>query len=98
MKIYPQICLIDVDGTLTKETCFTPQECLNATPVEKVIKKVNEWAITHLVIIYTARKDNLIPATLTWLRKNGVEFHAISNHKIPGDIYLDNKAMRPDEI
>jgi uncharacterized HAD superfamily protein len=85
------IC-IDVDGTLTHEICWTPGECSIARPRRDVINKVNELCDKHFIVIYTARRDELIPATLKWLRENGVMFHAISNSKIPTDVgYVDDK-------
>jgi len=94
----PKIYLIDVDGTLTKETCYTPRECLNATPVQSVIDKVNKAFLKGFVIIYTARRNPLLPNTIEWLERNGVNYHAISNRKIPGDEYWDNKAVNPKDF
>jgi uncharacterized HAD superfamily protein len=88
------IICVDVDDTLTHETCWTVEQCENATPRQDVIDRVNEVSITNFIVIYTARRDFLIPATLKWLRKHGVVFHAFSNNKCPTDIgYLDDKAI-----
>lgn len=86
------IICVDVDGTLTKEICWTKRDCLTATPNKKVIDKVNKQYQKDFIVIYTARVDELIVPTLEWLRKNGVKFHAISNNKIPANLYLDDKA------
>ncbi len=89
-----KVICIDVDGTLTEETCWTPEECLKATPRQDVIDRVNEVALRSFVVIYTARRDELIPATLKWLRRNGVIFQAISNNKIGTDVgYVDDKSI-----
>jgi uncharacterized HAD superfamily protein len=88
-----KIYCIDMDGTLTKEICFTEKECDKATPVQKMIDKVAEIYRGNWVIIYTARVDELIPATIKWLRKHNVRYHAISNQKIPADLYVDDKAI-----
>jgi uncharacterized HAD superfamily protein len=42
-----------------------------------------------MVIIYTARRDELISPTLIWLKKHNVPYHAISNIKMPADVYYD---------
>lgn len=84
---------VDIDGTLCRETCWSAVDCLKATPNQEMIDKVNVLAQTHFVIIYTARRDNLIPATLIWLRQHRVNFQAISNNKIGVDIYIDDKAI-----
>lgn len=57
-------------------------------------KEVEKYYHNAFVIIYTARKDELIPATLEWLRRNNVRWHAFSNIKIPASLYVDDKARR----
>jgi uncharacterized HAD superfamily protein len=86
---------VDMDKTLCKETCWDEEQCLNATPDQHIIDQVNKLKNRHFVMIYTARRDELIPATLRWLRKNEVYFNGISNRKEPLDIYIDDKAFNP---
>jgi hypothetical protein len=38
----------------------------------------------------------MLEATLKWLRRNGVIFHAISNNKTPCDVMIDDKAINPE--
>lgn len=93
------ILCVDVDGTLTKTVCWTPEECEEAEPRQDVIDRVNEVALTSFIVIYTARRDLLIPSTLRWLRKHNVTFHAISNNKCPTDMgYLDDKSIKINEF
>ena len=92
-----RIVLVDLDGTLCEEVCWTKQGCKEAKPVQRVIDRVNELYKLNFVVIYTARRDGLIPASLEWLRRNGVHFHAFSNIKCPADYYLDDRSLRPDE-
>lgn len=89
---------VDCDGTLCKESCWTPEEVLKATPRKEVIEKVNKLAESNFIVIYTARREHLIPATLQWLRKHGVNFNAISIDKTPCDWYVDDCAIRPEEL
>jgi len=95
MKV-PKIYLIDVDKTLCKEVCFTSEECLKATPIKEAIDKVN--SIMGFIIIYTARTDKLMEATIKWLKKVGVSYHAISNIKIPGDYYVDDNSLKIKDL
>ena len=88
-KLRRQIIGIDVDETLCKEVCWTIEQVRTATPQTKVIKKVNALYEDNFIIIYTARRDSLMSATLVWLRDHGVRFHAVSNHKIPLNVMLD---------
>lgn len=91
------VIAVDCDGTLCEEVCWTVQECENATPKQNIIDLINEHADKHYVIVHTARTDDLIPATLKWLRKHGVKFQAISNNKLAADIYIDDLSFRPHE-
>lgn len=86
---------VDMDGTLTQKVCWSEAECESALPNLAVVAKVNALRKRHYVIIYTARGDELIPATLRWLRKHDVYFIGISNHKQPMDMYLDDRSFNP---
>ncbi len=93
-----KVILIDCDGTLTKGICWTPEDCLNAEPRQEVIDKVNSLS-NMWVIVYTARRDELIPATIQWLRKHNVRYHAISNIKIPACVgYVDDNSITIDDF
>ena len=89
---------VDMDGTLCTGEAYTPEECLKAIPREDVIKKVNKLYQTKFIVIWTARRDNLIQATLEWLRRNGVMFHAISNNKMASDWYIDDKCTNIEDF
>lgn len=82
----PQIYLIDVDKTLTNETCWTEEECLIATPNMGVISWVNEKYKDNFIVIYTARRSHLYQATIKWLSDNGINYHAVKFDKTPGVI------------
>jgi len=69
-----------------------------AEPNREVIAKINKLYFTNFIVLWTARRDKLIPVTIQWARKNGVCFHAISNHKCACDLMIDDKAVRPDEL
>lgn len=86
MEHKPEILLVDVDGTLTKETCYTADECLNATPNKDMIEWSNKQYEYHFIIIYTARRHALYHPTMDWLNKHGVKYHAVQFEKTPGKI------------
>lgn len=98
MKAYGEIFCIDLDGTLTQDSCWTPEQVLHARPVQAMVDKVNELAQFHFIVIYTARRDALIEATLAWLRKIGLRYHAISNLKIPTSYYVDDKNLSIEQF
>jgi uncharacterized HAD superfamily protein len=87
-----KIIAVDVDGTLCVEQCWCPNDVLDATPIKKNIFMVNRLHVKNFIIIYTARRDEMMSNTLIWLKKHNVRYHAVSNHKIPFDFYLDTIA------
>jgi len=93
------VIAVDVDGTLTKSgDCWTEVDCMTAEPNDEVIHEVNKLYNDNFIVIYTARRDMLIPSTLAWCRMHGVLFHAISNMKMPADLYIDDKTIPPKEF
>lgn len=88
-----KIIAVDIDGTLAQGISWTPQECLKAKPVRKMIKKVNKLYQDHFIVIYTARRHFLYEATIKWLKKNSVKYHAVRFEKMPASIYLDDRAI-----
>ena len=92
-----KVYAIDVDGTLTKSVCWTPEECLDAQPRQEVIDAVNSLQCVW-IIINTARRDELMPATIRWLRKHNVRYHAICNQKIPADYYVDDRFLTIEQF
>lgn len=83
---------MDLDGCLCIGTAWTPEECLTIEANPDVLAWLKEIHLRHFVVIYTARRDALVPATLEWLRKNNIPYSAFSNQKMPADIYIDDKA------
>jgi len=82
--------LVDIDGVLCTGICWTSKDVAKAKPIQKTINRVNRLYRQNFIVIYTARRDHLIAATLRWLRMNGIQFHAFSNNKCAADIYIDD--------
>lgn len=84
-----------MDKTLTKESCWTEEDCLKATPRQEVIDVINElYNKSNIIIIWTARREFLRVATEYWLKRNGVFYHAIDmGHKMGSHCYIDDKAI-----
>lgn len=86
---------VDMDKTLTIGTAWTPEQVENSIPNYEMIAAVNSLGRRDVIIIYTARHDELIPATIKWLRKHSVRYDAISNIKRAAHIMVDDKAFNP---
>jgi hypothetical protein len=93
IKIYA----IDLDNTLTKHTCWTPEDCLSVEPDMKMVGKIHELMKSHFCFIYTCRQDWLLPSTMEWLRKHSLP-QIISNQKVNCDFYVDDKMIHPEEL
>lgn len=89
----PKVYSIDIDGTLTKTTAWTAQDCLDAEPRLDVIERVNELYHHNFIIIHTARRHELYLNTIKWLNKHNVRFHAVSFEKMPCDQIFDLDAI-----
>ncbi len=93
-----KIIAVDVDGTLTYDTAWTEEDCLKCKPKKETIEIVNYLAQWNMIIIYTARRDELILPTIQWLRKNGITFHCIAERKPPADLFIDNTAFKIKDL
>jgi len=93
-----KVILVDMDGVLCQGESWTPEDCLKAEPLQVNIQKVNKLSKLNFIVVWTARRDDLIPATLKWLRRNDVVFHAVSNNKSPADVYIDDKLIKMEEV
>jgi uncharacterized HAD superfamily protein len=89
-----RLIAVDLDGTLTVESCWTEEECLIATPRKDMIDYVNKlYNEREHIVIWTARRDCLRHATEYWLSKNGVHYHTLDMSKLPAHLYIDDKAI-----
>jgi hypothetical protein len=93
-----KVICVDLDGTLCYGESWTPENVMIAEPKQEIIDKINILYEKNFIVIYTARRDDLIPATLEWLRRNNVRYHAFSNQKIGADQYIDDKVIRESEV
>lgn len=85
---------VDLDGTLTKDPCWTKEQCLLAEPRKEIIKLVNKlYKDGNIIVIWTARREYLRPETEYWLRVNEVFFHALNMNKLGADAYIDDRAI-----
>lgn len=90
---------VDLDDTLCKGQHWdTPEQVLGAKPIKEMIEAVEKLYKDNFVIIYTARQNFLISATMEWLDKHNVKYHAISNKKIPLGKLIDDLAISPQEF
>ena len=87
---------VDLDNTLCVGKHWeTPEQCLKAKPIKKMIDFVNELYKDDFVVIYTCRQNFLMSKTFEWLDKHNVKYHAVSNRKTPFDKVIDDTNWTP---
>jgi len=97
MNVADSLIAVDFDNTLTKDNVrYWDDE--DPVPDEEVIAAVRELYHNHAhIVVWTARpwsEANVIEARLTeW----GVKHHGVMCEKGSADLYIDDKAVRPDE-
>jgi uncharacterized HAD superfamily protein len=93
---------VDLDGTLTldKNKGWNDKECLEAKPNLKMVEIVNKaWHDGHTIIIWTARRWSRREATVYWLQKNDIKYHALNMSDKPNvDYFIDDRAINARDL
>ena len=90
---------VDLDGTLTKETCWNEAQMRDASPDFEIAEWVREkYRMYHHIVIHTSRQWRYCEVTVEWLKRNNIPFHSICMEKLPADDYLDDKSINPSTI
>jgi uncharacterized HAD superfamily protein len=100
-KYKDKLIAVDLDGTLCNGESWTDECCMNAIPRQEIIDRTNEaYCSGAHIIIYTARPEWFRASTAYWLSKNKVRYHALmmNPNKMGADVYVDDKAIRPEEF
>jgi hypothetical protein len=91
----------DIDGTICSQT--ENQEYHNAVPDFKMIDEINRLKSEgHIIKFYTARGmgsgKSFADLTLFQLHEWGVNYDSVTFGKPSADIYVDDKALQPQEF
>ena len=89
---------VDFDNTLTEDNVrYWDGE--RPDPDEDVIDAVNErYYDGATVVVWTARPWSEAGRIAAHLTEWGVRWHALRCDKGSGDVYIDDKAVRPGEV
>jgi len=102
--------VVDFDDTLCQHFGPDTSDIEGGVPNLPLINKLNElFDKGYEISIFTARghfsapiREDAIamyrPRIKAWLEKHGVKYNELSFNKPYGIIYIDDKAMRPDEL
>lgn len=95
----PQRICVDFDKTLTTGEGANFWEDGEEDPDEAMIEWVNQKYVEgNTIIIWTARPWKYAGQTAGMLTKWGVRYHGLRMEKGSGDIYVDDKSVRPEEV
>lgn len=90
---------VDIDGTLTVESEGWGEKAYSTrTPKLSVIRMVNDLAKKEHITIFTARYEEDREVTVRWLKKHGIQYHALVFNKPQYDLLIDDKALNPMDI
>lgn len=88
----------DIDGTLFKYRKFESYKTSEAEVLEGVVEKINEWIKNgHMIILTTARPEELREHTIYELNKNNIQYHRLIMGIERGPRFLIND-MDPNKI
>lgn len=90
---------IDFDRTLTDPDSDEWSPAHEMEPNEDVIEHVRELYFGgHNIIIWTARQWSEASNVIGFLEAHEVPYHGLRCSKGGSDLYVDDKALRPDEL
>jgi len=97
------VLVIDLDGCICENN---NGDYAKAKPIQENIYYVNKCYLAgYKIVICTARYGERAPGkqyqvgyleAITWLNKQGVQFHELIMSKPPGAVYYDDKAVKLD--
>lgn len=107
---YDKLVIVDFDDTLCLHPEHDKSNIADGKPNVELINKLNELHDRgYLIHIYTARghmsaanrqdaDKKYRPIINSWLHKYNVKYDRLDFNKPFGIIYIDDKAVRPDEL
>lgn len=86
---------VDFDGTLCDGSNFPEIGEPNIKVIEWVKRQQSNG---HQITLWTVRWDKLLQQAIDWSKEQGLEFDHVQLGKVCAEIYLDDKAMRIQDI
>ena len=93
-----KIICVDIDGTLLYSKLVDDKYVItgaNADLINQLNQGHDEGCI---IILQTGRHWKHLMVTKQQLKKVGVKYDTVVFGKPPADVYIDDKAIRPDEL
>jgi hydroxymethylpyrimidine pyrophosphatase-like HAD family hydrolase len=88
--------VFDMDGTICTQKHPDKADWRTAKPITKMVKIINRlFDEGNTIYIFTCRPLSKHKVTKQWLGKYDVKYHHIVFDKPPGDVFVDDKAIKP---
>ena len=89
---------VDIDGTILY-TELVDEEYILSGYNHKLIEKLNRLhADGNIIILHTGRHWKHLIKTKEQLSSGNVRYDTLVHGKPPADVYIDDRAVRPDEF
>ena len=89
--------IVDIDGTLTKETIGW--KYTERTPRKEIIDIINGfYEAGHSIILHTSRRAIDRRDTEWWLKKHGIKYTELILEKIIYDLWIDDRCISPEQL
>lgn len=88
------IIAVDFDNTLTNRSIYPITGKINLAAIMYLNKLKGDG---HRLVLFTARSGKYLDEAVNLCKANGLEFDGIEP-KFEADIYIDDKAIRPEEL
>ena len=90
--------VIDIDGTIFDSVIDERGDYFVESAYEDIITKINTLYLDgHEIILHTGRHWNHLNDTILQLNRYKVNYTTLIMGKPVGDVYVDDRAVRPDE-
>ena len=88
----------DIDGTLIYSVLRNGSYFVTDHNYSLVASLNNSYDSGDEIILHTGRHWNHLKLTIDQLEEIGIKYHSLVMGKPVGDVYIDDKAVRPDEF
>jgi hypothetical protein len=90
--------VVDIDDTLFWTTRVNGHYHMKDYNDPLIAKLLWHYEQGDTIILWTGRHWDHLDDTLAQIRASQVKYHALVMGKPPADLYIDDKAVRPDEF
>jgi len=92
------IYCVDIDGTLLYTKLIDDRYIVTGVNADLIDQLNQGHGEGDIIILHTGRHWKHLTTTIKQLKTAGVIYDTVVFGKPPADVYIDDKAIRPDEL